>query len=61
MSDNKYPQDPEKVYIVWSWTDIQSLKPDWDEQQCRDWLNANGSYIQDRSIELGWEVIEALF
>jgi hypothetical protein len=49
-----------KVKIVWSWEDIRSLRPDWSKHQCETWLAHNGKYIIDRSIELGWEVIETL-
>lgn len=49
-----------KVTITWLPGDIKSLRPDWDIDRCEEWLCENAKRIQDRSIELGWEVIEDL-
>jgi hypothetical protein len=49
-----------EVNITWRAEDVQTLKEDWTLLECRDWLNVNGKYIVDRSIEIGWEVIEEL-
>jgi hypothetical protein len=46
--------------IKWTVGDIQSLRPNWTKEECANWLQMNWKHIQDRSIELGWEVIEAL-
>jgi hypothetical protein len=46
--------------IVWKAEDIKTLRPDWTEEECEEWLMDNASIICDRSIELGWEVIETL-
>ena len=46
--------------IVWNIEDIQSLRPNWSTAKCSDWLSDNANGIVDRSVELGWEVIEAL-
>lgn len=52
----------EKKYAIVSWTveDVQTLRPDWSDQKCEEWLYANQRYIQDRLVELGWQVIEDL-
>lgn len=55
-----YPQDPEKCYIVWCWGDIQSIRPDWSEQKCKIALSINYKHLRDRSIELGWDVLQSL-
>lgn len=54
MSANQYAK------VVWTAEDVQTLRPDWDLERCEDWLERNEKYIQDRLVELGWEVIETL-
>lgn len=46
--------------VVWTAEDIQTLRPDWTLERCEEWLESNQRYIQDRLVELGWEVIETL-
>ncbi len=48
------------VVVTWMSADIQSLRPDWTDAQCEEWLGANSKRIVERSVELGWEVIECL-
>jgi hypothetical protein len=55
-----YPQDPTKVYIVWCWEDIKSIRPKWSDEKCKQVLDRIGKYLVNRSIELGWEVMECL-
>lgn len=52
--------DNEYAAVVWRPEDVQTLRPNWTPEQCADWLQANESYIQDRLIELGWDVIDSL-
>ena len=46
--------------ITWLWGDIQSLRPTWTQEQCEEWLDDHWRSIQDRSIEMGWDVIADL-
>jgi hypothetical protein len=46
--------------VTWTAYDVQSLRPDWTTEKCEEFLEDNGHRIQDRLIELGWEVIETL-
>lgn len=46
--------------VRWSVEDLQTLRPDWDDEKCAKWLAQWESKIQDRITELGWEVIETL-
>jgi len=46
--------------IKWGIEDIQSLRPGWTDEQCTKWLTENSKAIVDRSIELGWDIIEDL-
>ena len=55
MSKNtKYAQ------VAWTAEDVKTLRPKWSLSKCEEWLQGNEGHVQDRSIELGWEVIEAL-
>ena len=49
-----------EVIIKWIPADVATLRPEWTEDQCADWLDANGKHLADRSIELGWGVMESL-
>jgi len=46
--------------IVWRAGDVQTLRPDWTDEQCQAWLDENWRRMKDRCVELGWEVMEAL-
>ena len=46
--------------VEWTAEDVQTLRPEWTEEYCEEWLMANQKYIQDRLVELGWEVMESL-
>lgn len=49
-----------EVVIKWVPDDVATLRPTWTEDQCADWLDANRKHLVDRSIELGWGVMESL-
>lgn len=51
-----------KTYAKVEWTaeDVRTLRPDMTMEQAEEFLQSNGKYIQDRLVELGWEVIETL-
>ena len=46
--------------VTWHAEDVQTLKPNWSLEKCNEWLEDNERHMQDRLIELGWEVIDAL-
>ena len=48
------------VVIRWSWEDVQSLQPYKSEDECRELLNQISKGLHDRSIEIGWEIMESL-
>lgn len=52
--------DSDKVVIKWSWEDIQSLRPNWSKNKCLVMLDMIAKGLNDRSIELGWQVMETL-
>jgi hypothetical protein len=51
-----------ETYANVSWTpeDIATLRPEWTEEYCEEWLQRNERRISDRLVELGWDVIEIL-
>jgi hypothetical protein len=55
-----YQRDPKLCYIVWCWEDVKTLRENWSDEDCQLWLEGNGGYLKDRSIELGWDVMEDL-
>lgn len=52
--------DSDKVVIKWAWEDIQSLRPKWSKKKCLVMLDQIANRLEERSIELGWEVMEML-
>lgn len=46
--------------VSWHWSDVQTLRPSWSQERCEEELQANASHLQDRTIELGWDVLNAL-
>ena len=45
--------------VVWTTSDVQDLF-DVSEEQAAEFLNNNERKIQDRIVELGWDVIDDL-
>jgi hypothetical protein len=54
------PDTTTKVQVTWLPSDIQEVRPNWSLEKCEKWLDENRKSIHDRSVELGWEVIETL-
>jgi hypothetical protein len=48
------------IRIVWSWEDIQMLRPDLSEDDCHVMLMRIGDSLHDRSVEVGWEIMDCL-
>ena len=46
--------------VEWSIDDILTLRPEWTREKAEEFLDINEKYIQDRLVELGWEVIETI-
>lgn len=46
--------------VVWTPADVQTLRPDWSDDECYEFLVRHSKHIQDRLIELGWQVMEDL-
>jgi hypothetical protein len=46
--------------IKWTAEDVMTLAPRMTEEEAKEWLANNESHIQDRTVELGWSVIEDL-
>ena len=55
------PQPEEEgVVIRWVWEDVQMLYPDLTNDECHVMLMRIGDSLRDRSIEVGWEIMEFL-
>lgn len=46
--------------VKWSIGDVQTLKPNWDEARCHEFLADNGKYIQEIMVMAGWDAMETL-
>jgi len=53
-------QDSDKVVIEWSWEDVQSLRPKLSQDECYEMLDKIAEGLHDRSVELGWDIMEIL-
>ena len=51
-------RDEEKVYIVWSYEDVQSLIPNMSKEDAIEALDTVARTLHDRSVEEGWEILE---
>jgi hypothetical protein len=49
-----------EVVIRWLAEDVQHLRPDWSLDDCEAVLEKFGRALADRSIEVGWEILEVL-
>ncbi len=52
--------DRRKVIITWIADDVQAIRPSWSIEKCEEALADNANRLVDRSIELGWDVLDIL-
>lgn len=52
--------DERLAVIAWTPTDVQVLRRDWTNAKCYEVLERIASQLEDRSIEVGWEILETL-
>lgn len=52
--------EPFKLNITWTYEDIKSIRPNWSDDKCDEFLSSIAGDIEDRSIEVGWDVINML-
>ena len=57
---NKAATYPSETMIIWSWEDVRKLRPRWSRKHCEEALDRISRRLVDRSIEVGWEVMEDL-
>lgn len=57
---NDNPMMEKYVTISWCPADIKAIYPTWSDEKCMQVLADIGGALEDRSIELGWEVIDTL-
>jgi len=46
--------------VCWRWQDIQGMRPKWNEERCKKWLELNEAQIQSDMIDRGVASIETL-
>lgn len=46
--------------VSWCAEDIQTLRPDWSDEKCNEFLMDNEDDIQCAMIERGWDAISDL-
>lgn len=56
----KKNEEEDMVIIRWSWEDVQSLRPDLSKDECLEMLDQIAKGLHDRSIEIGWEIMDTL-
>jgi hypothetical protein len=49
-----------ELTITWSWEDLESLRPDWSEDKCKESFDKVRKTLHDRSIEEGWDILRDL-
>jgi hypothetical protein len=50
----------EPASVRFTATDVQTLRPDWDDATAKAWLARKAKTIEERMTETGWQVIEHL-
>lgn len=50
---------PFTINIVWQVEDIKSVRPNWSDERCEKFLDDYEDTISGRSIEEGWEIVNA--
>ena len=46
--------------VSWHPADVQTLRPNWTEVQCIEFLSDNDKYIQEAMVLAGWEAMREL-
>lgn len=49
-----------RAVIAWAPADVQSLRPQWDDDHCEQALSDIADDLCDQSISNGWDIMEAL-
>ena len=48
------------AHVKWSVDDVLTIAPKWSQEVAENFLQVNESLLQDRMIELGWQIMEQL-
>lgn len=46
--------------VHWQPIDIRSLKPDWSNEKCVDFLDSIEQYLEESMIAYGWGIISSM-
>ena len=44
--------------VRWMVEDVQSIRPEWTQKKCREWLEEHEEHIQESAIQDGWQYLE---
>jgi len=55
---SKEVRDKDKVYIVWSYEDVQSLIPNMSKKEAIEALSEVGEALKQHSTSEGWQILE---
>lgn len=50
-------EDETYATTTWSWEDVAGIKPEWSEEQCREWWEQNEKWFRDVITQYGNEVL----
>jgi hypothetical protein len=53
-------EDKKYAKVCWQIEDILSLRPEWTDEKCEEFLINNSRIIADMMVERGWQAIEDL-
>lgn len=60
VAEQLEPTQPEPdtyAGTVWSWEDVQAVRPEWDEGQCRRWWKENERSFREMLTQYGNEIL----
>jgi hypothetical protein len=63
MSKRRVPLSPRvtrHAAVAWQIGDIKSLRPEWSDEQCVEFMRENAKHIQDAMVQAGCTAIESL-
>ena len=57
---SKEVRDENKVYIVWSYEDVQALLPHLSNEEALEALREVGEALKQQSTSEGWQILETV-
>lgn len=60
VAEQMQSEEPGYAEVVWKPEDVMKLRPTMTRDRAVEFLESNEGTLQDRTIEFGWQVIEAM-